>query len=245
MQKIDEKLLIKRFVGAKKTYEKHATIQKKMQDILIANALKFVPKHHDIIFEFGSGNGSFSRKIMRNFSYDKFICNDIINAKHSDFFTQNNDVSFMNFDMNFFEKHVNFRPNLIASNAALHWLNTEYFLQNIFRICEENSYLIFSTFGEDNFHEIAETTGISLRYFSMDFHKKMLKNFNILHMFSQKFIMNFPSPKEVFMHIKNTGTNAIKSEFFLSKRMLKQMNDNHNNSLTYDAIFVIAKRMKT
>ncbi|MDU7692731.1 MAG: hypothetical protein E7K04_00545 [Helicobacter sp.] len=226
-------LLKQQFIKAKNSYKENALIQQKMQDILLSHMLKIVPKKRELIFEFGAGFGDFSFKILEHFKADQIICNDILDL-------QIDGVIFKSFDMDNFLSFIDFKSDLVLSNAALQWLDPHYFCKYISKIMLNDGFLCFTTFGRDNLLEIRDICGFGLDYKSLDFYKSRLVDFELLSSFERHFKLNFDSPTEVFKHLKLTGVSAIKRAN-ITKKMLLDLQNKYQNSITYHCIFVIAK----
>ena len=97
--------------------------------------------------------------------------------------------------------------NLIISNAVFQWFeNTDKVLDK----CKNDGILAFSTFSPDNFKEIRELTGLSLKYKSLEEIKTSTeKDFNIISIKKSEYVMKFDNPLKILAHMKNTGVNSL------------------------------------
>lgn len=187
------------------------------------------------VFEFGCAQGEFSKKLQKILRFKNYVSNDIID------YGTNFKVEV--FDMNELSKHFlsTQKFDLIASNACLQWLNLGKVLPSLTQMLNENGVLLFSSFGERNFEQIAKSTGYSLKYLTLEDLKKLFeKDFELLEL-SEEFInLEFSSALELFRHLKLCGVNSL-GKFFLGKEFLKNFERDFKNSLTYHPIYIICK----
>lgn len=223
-------------------YQHHAIIQRKMAYKLIHiwQEIGYTPQH---IFEFGSGEGSYTRLLADLFPRAHFVCNDINDYAHS--FEDMPNVRFLCFDMNHATKALRHYDsfNLITANAALQWLHQAQCLRSLPRFLCPRGYILLSSFGTRNFWQIRELCGVGLPYLSIDEYAEILtRDFEILHLSSQQHTLRFGSALEVFRHLHYSGVNGIQKGFFLGKKILSAYTQKFANTLTYDCVFICAKK---
>jgi malonyl-CoA O-methyltransferase len=119
------------------------------------------------------------------------------------------------------------------------------------QILTTHGYLVFSSYGEENFNEIKKTMNIGLKYNSLQEQINLLSPyFDIIHAEEWKECIPFANPREVLKHIKKTGVNALQKEF-LGKEKLHAFSENYirhfsnadeSVNLTYHPIIIIAKK---
>ncbi|MDY5615464.1 MAG: methyltransferase domain-containing protein [Helicobacter sp.] len=237
--------LQKTFLKAQNTYSKAATIQNKMQDILLEILTHHQKNSHfQNILELGCGRGGFSEKISNKLIYDNFIALDLIDFSQS-FLDKN--IEFLKFDIEDLEMIKNIYQNitfdLIASNAALQWTNQFKLLPKFNQLSNKNSLLLLGIFGKNNLWEMREFLGSGLEYLDTFKYKEILeKDWEILECFSILQTLHFSNPLEVFKHLKNTGVNVYTSSLTLTKTHLKSYEERFKNNLTYEPLYILAQK---
>ena len=112
------------------------------------------------------------------------------------------------------------------------------------QLLSQTNRLAFSVFAEDNFFEINSILNISLCYQKID----KLEGAKLFFLHPE--ILWFDSPKDVIKHLKFTGVNALKQEFW-TKRKLKDFDAKYRKlfdksgkvSLTYKPVCVFFKNI--
>ncbi len=229
------------FKNVQHSYRKNAPVQGQMANSLVLNLMKYAGKKFDKIFEIGAGTGFLTDKIRENLEYKEIILNDI---------TEN----FTNFSPNAYIMgdiiEVDFPKNcdLIFSNAVFQWvLNYNLLFEKIYGALNFGGILGFSTFGEKNFSQIKDITGIGLNY--PDF-KGILqkKGFKILYYEEELNTLYFNNIKDVLSHIKYTGVKTenkiwTKKDFkHFEDTYLKKYKDDMGFELTYHPVFYIVRK---
>lgn len=245
---INKDLVKFRFRKSVETYDSSAVVQKEMAQRLIDKILANCGKEFDKVFEFGVGTGFLSKNILNEIGFKEYYANDII--EESEFCIKNiiNDAKFLPGDIEKIQIKDNF--NLILSNAVMQWIvDVDELLLKIKNNLASDGYFAFTTFGEQNFKEIKETTGVSLNYLKSDTLKeKCEKDFEIVYFEENLQTLCFNSPLEVLKHIKYSGTNGIKSQNWTPQK-LKDFDGFYRKSfcmgdkvmLTYNPIYVILR----
>lgn len=230
-------LVAEKFFKAKDSYTQNAKIQNAMQDKLLSLLPK---KDFRDVFEFGCGTGSFTQKIMQEINHKSLLCNDINDYKS--YFPPI--INFIPFDINQIKENLMHKTfELIISNACIQWIDQEKFFKNITAYTIEGSILALGSFGSKNLHEIATLTKHSLPYLSLETYQQLLTpEWEILHLSEEIIPLNFPTPLEAFKHLKLTGTNSLDQNFTITKKLLKDFQLHHNNTLTYNPIYIVAKK---
>ena len=245
---INKELIKFRFNKSVKTYNETAIIQKEMAKKLTDKTISFCGSSFDKVFEFGAGTGFLSQNIVNQIKFNEYYANDII--EESEYCIKNiiNTAKFLSGDI---EKiNITEKFDLVVSNAVVQWVSDlDELLLKIRSNLSDNGYFAFTTFGEQNYHEIRETTGVSLDYLKTETLKeKCNAKFEIISFEESIQTLFFDTPLEVLKHIKNSGTNSIKSTNWTMSK-LKVFNDFYRKSfssgnkviLTYHPIFVILK----
>lgn len=245
---INKDLVKFRFKKSLKTYDNSAVIQKETAKILTDKVLSNCGKNFDKVFEFGAGTGFLSRNITDKISFKEYYANDII--EESEYCIKNiiNNAKFLAGDIEKIELEQNF--DLILSNAVMQWIvDTDELLTKLHRNLKDDGYFAFTTFGEQNFREIKETTGVSLNYLKSETLKEKCSHlFDIIHFEESLKTLCFDTPADVLKHIKYSGTNGIVNlNWSVSK--LREFDSFYRNSfsindkvmLTYNPVYVILK----
>ena len=245
---INKDLVKFRFKKSIATYDSSAVIQKEMAHRLVGKILEYCGKNFDKVFEFGVGTGFLSKNILNEISFKEYYANDII--EESEFCIRNiiKDVKFLPGDI----EKINIKENfdLILSNAVMQWIyDTDELLLKIKNNLKDSRYFAFTTFGERNFKEIKQTTGVALNYLKPETLKAKCENFFKIVNFEENLeTLYFDTPLEVLKHIKYSGTNGIKTiNWTVSKLKAfeeyyrQNFSSGNKVTLTYNPIFVVLK----
>ncbi len=245
---INKNLVKFRFKKSIQTYDDSAVIQKEMAHTLIDKILSNCGNSFDKVFEFGAGTGFLSKNILQKIKFKEYYANDII--EESEFCIKNiiNNVNFLAGDIEKIELNKKF--NLIVANAVMQWItNTDELLLKIHNNLEDDGYFAFTSFGEQNFKEIKETTGVSLSYLKSETLKEKCEhNFEVIYFEENIQTLCFNTPLDVLKHIKYSGTNGIKTLNWTTSK-LKHFESyyrecfgmNDKVTLTYNPVYMILK----
>lgn len=244
---IDKNLVKNSFKKNLRTYDENASVQKVMAEEL----MKLLPgKSFDAILEIGMGTGLLTRLMADEVYSKEYYANDIVSdckkylkkiAPEAIFFE--GDIENVKFAKKF---------DLIISNATLQWVNDfDTLSKKIKNLLKENGLFIFSTFGEQNFIELKELTGIGLKYYPLEALKEFLKDdFEIVEFKAEQNVLYFKTFRDILKHIRLTGVNGIccKKMSFLELRTAEKKYKELYNSieglkLTYNPIFLLLKKV--
>ena len=245
---INKNLVKFRFQKSVKTYDDSAIIQKEMAHSLIDKILANCGNSFDKVFEFGAGTGFLSKNMLNKIGFKEYYANDII--EESEFCIKNiiNNVNFVAGDIEKIELNQKF--DLVVANAVMQWItDIDELLIKIRKNLNDSGYFAFTTFGEQNYKEIKETTGVYLNYLKSETLKeKCSRNFEILCFDENIQTLCFDSPLEVLKHIKYSGTNDIKTLNWTTKKLKdfdiyyrKSFGINDRVTLTYNPVYMILK----
>lgn len=250
-QQINKDQVQKGFVKSIKTYRKHAIVQEAIASRLI-NELSHQPAaKFSKVLEIGCGPAVLTEKYFQHFNAETYYANDIVEEYASIL----NDIS----------PNINFLPgdieslqlpkavDLVISSSTFQWFNNlDEFLGKIHNILNPNGYLVFSTFGPDNYREIREVNGKGLNYLSFGKHEKLLSDkFDILWSDRENITRYFATPLGVLSHMKQTGVNGIPGKAW-TKSDLRRFEEDYQDlfgmdlgvPLTYQPLYFIAKPKK-
>lgn len=229
------------FEKAKSTYRKNAVVQKQMAKFLVYSLIKNCGNLYNEILEIGSGTGFLTDEIKNNLTFKKIILNDI-----TDNYTNFEPDNFIKGDI--LNVKIPNNLDLIISNAVFQWIvDYNLLFKKLHSSLKKGGILCFSTFGEKNFIQIKNITGIGLDY--PDFRKTVQKaGFEILFFEEELQTLYFNNIKELLEHIKFTGVKTenkiwTKKDFKnFEENYLKNYKDDMGFELTYHPCYYILKK---
>ena len=211
---INKELIKFRFNKSVKTYNETAIIQKEMAKKLTDKTISFCGNSFDKVFEFGAGTGFLSQNIVNQIKFNEYYANDII--EESEYCIKNiiNTAKFLSGDIEKIDITEKF--DLVVSNAVVQWVHDlDELLNKIRTNLSDGGYFAFTTFGEQNYHEIRETTGVSLDYLKTETLKeKCNAKFEIVSFEENVQTLFFDTPLEVLKHIKKV-IKLLKNPYFI------------------------------
>ena len=243
---IDYKNIKKQFEKSLNDYDKNAIVQ----DLMASKMVLELSKHKtefDNILELGSGTGLATKRIIKEIKYQNYYANDIVEKSKSYLQKILPDVNFLL--GNALKIKPNRKMDLIISNAMFQWFeNLDKAIETIKFILNKDGILAFSTFAPDNFIEMNDLTGLTLKYKTPDEIKNILNNQDFEILYCENFYeeLTFKTPLELLAHMKKTGVNSLSEKTWTVKKV-KDFCDKYSKKypktkLTYSPIIVIAKR---
>ena len=245
---INKELVKSRFEKSIDTYDKNAIVQKAMAEELTEKIRKYCGTNFPEIFEFGSGTGFLTSCIAEKINFSHYYANDIVEKSESFVKKIISDCKFICGDIESIEIVKKF--DLIISNASMQWISEiEPLMQKLKSTLNPGGVLAFTTFGEQNYKEIKDTTGLALNYLKTDTLIQLYeKFFSIEYMEEKTETLLFDTPMDVLKHIKDSGTNGIHTINWTVKKLKDfekfyslKFNQNDKVKLTYNPIYVILK----
>ncbi len=243
----NNKHIKKQFEKSMKDYDKNAIVQKMMASKMLIELVK-IKNNFDSILELGSGTGLLTCKISSNLTFKNFYANDLVEK------SKNYVQKFIPNARFLCGSALKIKPgkkmDLIISNAMFQWFeNLEKAIQIIKLSLDKDGILAFSTFAPDNYKEIKELTGLTLKYLSLEEIENILKNNGFEVLYSEKFYeeITFKTPLELLAHMKNTGVNSLSDTTWTVKKV-KEFCDNFAKKypktvLTYSPVIIIARKI--
>ena len=242
---LNTKAIKSRFEKSMAKYDENAIVQYEMAKVLVSELTK-IGNHYDSILELGSGTGLLTHQIKENLNYKKYTANDIVEKSKNYIEKIIPNAEFIHGNSLKINTHNNF--DLIISNAMFQWFsNLEDILAKSKKELKGNGILAFSTFGKDNFKEIKDLSGVSLKYLSATEIKDILlsENYKIELIEEYKKTIEFKNPLELLAHMKNTGVNSLSAKPWTVKEIKefceKYLKKYDFVKLTYNPIIVIAR----
>lgn len=227
----DKSLIEHRFSKTLHRYHTMAVVQRTIAERLAEVIPPLNPKS---IVELGSGSGFLTEKLVARFPAAHYIANDIT-AKSREFMP----------------RHVEFHASdgetmplprgteLIASASTVQWFDDlPLFIQRACDALPDKGVLAISTFGKENFCEIAT----QLEYYSIQELKTIARQCGLTTLHSEEWIqtMTFETPLEVLRHINATGVNAITTVRWTQSQLQKFLTEYPTPAtLTFHPIILI------
>lgn len=249
---IDKTVVACRFRKSADTYDKQAVVQKWIANRLFALILDYTDETPERILEIGCGTGFLTRSLKQQWEDKQLFINDLVEsiciktasacripAAHC----LPGDIETLDLPVLY---------DLIVSSSAFQWLTCpEQTYCRIANRLQPGKLLAFSSFGEDNFHELKSLTGNSLPYLSMHKQAELLAPyFDILYMEESRHALHFDDPLEVLQHIRQTGVNAVTVSQVWTKEKLKEFSRQYQEQfyldgkypLTYHPYYFIGRK---
>ena len=209
----------------------------------------FAGRTFEEAFEFGCGTGFFSAQIMRHLSCKRYFVNDsslrlcAAAAKRLGAeFTAGQIESVA----------VPCSPDLILSASCLQWVkNRAAVYKKLFAAARPGAVAALGSFGKKNFAELSELGIAPLEYDTLEKFAGEVSaaGFEILYSAEEKFSFLLPAPRDVLLHIKNTGVNGASASFWTPQKFARfaaeysrRFSDFGGVRLTYNPIYVIARK---
>ncbi len=250
-QQINKDQVQKGFVKSIETYKKHAIVQEAIASRLINELSRQSANKFSKVLEIGCGPAVLTEKYFQYFDADMYYANDIVEEYASILNDINSNIKFLPGDIESVQL-----PNsvdLVISSSTFQWFNNlDDFLSKIHNILNPEGYLVFSTFGPDNYREIREVNGKGLNYLSFGKHEKLLsEKFEIIWSDRENITRYFTTPLGILSHMKQTGVNGIPGKAW-TKSDLKKFEEDYQDlfgtdlgvPLTYQPLYFIAKPKK-
>lgn len=247
---VDKNLIKKRFEKSFSTYSKNAIVQEKMSNDLLSKLIQYQGNKFDKILEIGCGTGFLTGEIINNINFDEIYINDIIENALGNIKIFGDNLNFLYGDC----EKIPFPPDLdlIISNATFQWIeDLQSLLEKTHLSLKEKGIIAFTTFGEQNFHQIKTITGKSLNYYTKEAIENMInEKFKIIYLHSENINVEFKNAQEILKHLKKSGVNALE-KIIWTKKDLKKFDDKYNKlfrnsngklELTYQPLYFIAEK---
>lgn len=210
MQKVDKDLVKQKFLEALCSYDEHASVQRLMGLELLRELKNYSPAKYGTALEIGSGSGKFTKYLNREMRFGKLYCNDLFEESYPFVEKWCKKENFLVLDAENAEKLPD-NIDLLVSNATFQWFSDlPSFLNSVHGKLNTGATVAFTSFGSEQFKEIREITGNSLKYLVKDeFLKSTGSKYELVFFNEWIETMQFASVKRVLKHISATGVSGV------------------------------------
>lgn len=213
-----KELIKKRFAHNLDGYDALSVVQRavcKHVDELLGSILPSVEGH--VALELGAGTGFFTEHLLRRFHDKSWTINDIV--PETETYLEkvvaksgyNNPITFVWGDA----ESIAFPANmsLLASASLFQWFDAlDVFLKRVGTNIAKGGYVVFSSFGANNFFEIREASFGNKGILFPNYEKVMMwcreAGFEILHSDDYIHELVFPTVSDMIHYLRDTGVNG-------------------------------------
>ncbi len=249
---MDKGLIRRRFAKAVGSYTQQANVQRNIAVRLSGLVNRYVPaSSRNKVLEVGCGTGLFTRNFLLDSRPEQLLLNDIcpeMRTCFSDILGKS--IRFEAGDAETLEFPGG--QDLIVSCSTIQWFdNPERFLMDCRNLLNKNGFLAVSTFGPQNMAEVTSLTDSALPYRSLqELCTELRKEYKVVYSKEEMIRMSFPSPLDVFKHLKETGVTGIR-DFRWTKGALSDFcrcyeeryrQPDGKVMLTYHPIYIICRK---
>ncbi len=201
----DKELIGARFSRRLEQYHRLASVQRDIA-LRLYDSIERCGACAPRVLEIGSGSGFLTQLLHEGYGTQSYRAIDLaINS--GDYLPHG--VEFIQCDGEFYEPSET--VEMIASASTVQWFDDlRGFVVRSYNNLTSGGVLALSTFGQDNFTEIRQTTGSGLQYYSLSELQEMAHSvgFRVLVLEEWTQQMNFSSVMDVLGHIRSTGVNS-------------------------------------
>lgn len=249
---IDKTEVKYRFKRSMESYDRHAAIQKRIVrnlSGLLEKYLTYVPRK---VLEIGCGTGLLTQILYGKMSTADWTVNDLVEEmcrKTADRLKLP-PASCLPGDIESVVLPQDY--DLIVSASTFQWFDDPASMADkLAARLTKGGLLAFSTFGQDNLHELKTLTGKGLDYPSRTAWEKWLApRFELLHAEEERHTLCFRQPLQVLQHIKYTGVNGMNAGEVWTRGKLQQFctdyrqfsRRGHTYPLTYHPLYLICRK---
>jgi malonyl-CoA O-methyltransferase len=240
---LDKEKIIENFSRSAAEYEKHAFLQMKMADELLASVRMIKASK---ILDVGCGTGYLADQLAKSFPAAEVVGIDIapgmietakVKYKQNNLLFAVGDGEGLPFGRAAFD--------LVVSNASLQWMSAPAVFAEVNRVIIGGGRFFFSTFGPATLREM-KLSGFRINQFDSI---KSLKTaargkFKSITIGSSLVAMTFKSIKEIIFHLKEVGANTNDRAKMNDKELFKAFKKYNNEfkvngqaKISYEIIF--------
>lgn len=255
----DKQKLACRFSRSMATYDGAAVVQREMAAELLERLLSVAGTDcFARVLELGCGTGLLTEQLVAMCRMRRLVLNDLVadcaqTVQRVQWQVAGAgagvDVEFLQGDME--TAAFSGLQDLVVSNAVLQWAgDLRGMLGRIAALLRAGGILAVASFGPSNLREVAELSGVSLRYESVEEWRVMLgQDYDVLDVGERTRTLWFSSAHDVLRHLKHTGVNSLDSRAWTSVEIRRFCRDyetrfalDQSVPLTYHPFFAIARK---
>ena len=249
---MDKDLIRRRFAKALTTYPGEAHVQQSIARRMVQLVADYTdPSAHRRVLEVGCGTGLFTRQYVTTFHPGEMWANDLC-PEAAGLYADMESPAFHFLPGDAEQIGLPDRLSMVVSCSTLQWFESpERFFGRCRAHLDDGGYLIFTTFGRRNMHEVSSATGRSLPYRTADELRKALEAaFEVTYCDESETTVAFDSPLDVLRHLKMTGVTASGAQAW-TRRDLAQFCRRYDGgrrtadgrvTLTYHPIYFVTKK---
>ncbi len=242
---VDKDLVANRFGTAMETYRESAGAQREVARRLWESAEPFLPGRKDTVVEVGVGDGLFTELYADRLRPKELLLLDIAEVETSRFPTKSRFVR-CDAETVFSQLCPDASVDAVFSSSTLQWFNSpEVFVARAYRALRPGGILAFSFYGEGTYREVAEITGVSLKYPDPSGWKQVGE---ILLIEKETVEARFADATAAVRHISRTGVNALRrnpsTAVAAGRKLIRDLPKNADGSvtLTYVPYYLIIRK---
>ena len=212
------------------TYDDNAFVQRKAACHLLDFAEKngFNSEKFNDILELGCGTGVLTSEIVKRYSPQKIILNDIFDTR--EYIKEPYD----NFVLGDIMRIKLPQAETVISSSVFQWIHPFEKLAEKLAVYDN---LAFSIYTKGNLKEIDEHFGISLKYHSpQEIDDTLKKYFSNVTFISEEIVLDFSSPIAALKHLQATGVTGFGESSTAKIRSFSQ------KQLTYVVSYFLCER---
>ncbi|HIT83835.1 MAG TPA: malonyl-ACP O-methyltransferase BioC [Candidatus Avibacteroides faecavium] len=206
---MDKDLIRRRFARAAETYLSEASVQRDIAARTMRLLRGYTPASaHQRVLEVGCGTGAFTMQYLDGYAPDRLWLNDLCPEVERCYDGIRPRPDFIAGDAEIVALPGGL--TMVVSCSTFQWFNSqERFFKRCVPLLDDGGWLVFTTFGKSNMHEVSSATGQSLPYRSMDELREALQeDYEVLHCSESIETMLFDTPLDALRHLRRTGVTG-------------------------------------
>jgi malonyl-CoA O-methyltransferase len=250
----DKDLVRSRFGRSLAAYDGEAAVQGAMARQLAADIRSCGGERYDSALEIGCGTGLLSREMAR-LRIGRLVANDLVAACGPMVSAAANRIPGEGFCFRPGDiERIDIAPaefDLVASNAAFHWLDDlAGLLERLAAAMRPGGLLAFTTFGPDNLREAVAVGKRGLRYRPLGEVAALVgRRFRVVRRCESRERLRFCSPRRVLEHLRRTGANCVERATWtrgalaaFESEYRERFGEGADVTLTYHPMRIVARR---
>lgn len=253
----DKKLIERRFAAHFATYNQHAKVQGDICERLsemVCDSVDILDTDDLRILEVGAGTGLLTSSLLPRFGGSKWFVNEL-SSDAKPYLDGVFGVSGATPTYLFGDAESMALPqqlDMVVSSSAVQWFDdVDSFIASL--SLKPGGVVAISTFGVDNFREIAYATqSDGLTYLEESHFVKLFDSlgYEVVSAVSYSKELLFDNPVEVLRHLRYTGVNSIRSVSWSKglmarfvERYVERYSCGPSVKLTYNPLLIVAKKI--